>query len=395
MSSIDYKRCSGICDGASPVNDGFAVFAPNATLNNSDTATTADIPWHGKFTGSFAPYSNDQHPFLTWNIFRISSDGQIEHIGRSGVKHAFLTLNNNCSAYDCGDSYILWRQCSDVYSSGNNDATTALGPRSEIVPAQGIWARCGSIYDKNCDGVIDSTSSLTPLDNRLLVQESKLADTANYQYFYEGWYVVRQDTNIYNTMGNKQFTPSFSTTWRSVSEQAFQTGPVIDRWVNPTNPGAGNMSTEVVLPDGHLKVAVRTKLLPNGNTRYDYAVMNLDYLSAKLDNPNSLNPRMISSAGISGLSVPSNAAAISAMVANVGSVLIQDWNVTRGGSVRFSAPTSASELRWSSLYSFSFESNTAPIAGQVTLSGAGLPDGQLVNSLVPGPGSEMLVDDFE
>jgi hypothetical protein len=395
MSNFDYKRCSGTCDGPGGASDGSVVFAPNATLANSDTNTTADVPWHGKFDGSFPPYNNDQHPFLTWNIYRISNDGQIEHIARSGVKHAFLTLNTNC-AVNCGDSHVLTRRCGDVYSSGNNDASSALGPRSEIVPAKGIWARCGSIYDRNCDGVNDNPS-LSSTDNRLLVPESSITDTANYKYYYEGWYVVREDVNIYNTMGSKEFTPAYSGgQWRSSNEQPFRSGPAIDRWVDPLSPGAGNMSTEVILPAGHLKVAVRTKLLGNGNTRYDYAVMNLDYVDATLQTLSPLNIRMLDRAGISGFSVPSNQAQISNVSVKDGSAALTDWTSGRGGTVHFNASSNLDELGWSSLYSFSFEANTAPIAGKVALSGRALTDDVLVDLLVPGvDASNTLIDGFE
>ena len=386
MSSFDYKRCAGTCDGPGGANDGSAVFAPNATLSNSDTDTTADVPWHGKFDGAFAPYNNDQHPFLTWNIYRISTDGQIEHIARSGVKHAFLTINDNC-AVDCGDNHILGRRCGDVYSSGNNDSSTALGPRSEIVPALGIWARCGSIYDANCDGVNDNPS-LANTDNRLLVPESKITDTSNYRYYYEGWYVVRDDVNIYNTMGSKEFTPAYSGgLWRANNEQSFVSGAVIDRWVNPANPGAGNMSTEVVLLDGRLKVAVRTKLLGNGHTRYDYAVMNLDYVSAQLETLSPVNIRMLGRAGISGFSVPAAQATVSNISVVDGSASIADWTFTNGSNIVFTTPSQAAEIGWSSLYSFSFEANTTPVSGKVALKGRGLVNDVLVDLLVPAAAS--------
>ncbi len=394
MASLDYKRCAGTCDGPEGDSDGFAIFAPNATLKNSDTDSTSDVPWNEKFSGSFAPYNNDQHPFLVWNIYRISDTGQIEHIARSGVKHAYLTINDGCTV-QCGDNHILGRSCGDVYSSGNNDAATALGSRSEIVPALGLWARCGSIYDSNCDGVNDSPV-LSPTSNRLMVPESKISDPLHYQYFYEAWYVVRDDINIKNTMGSKQFTPRYGLIWSATDEQPFISGPVIDRWVDPSNPGVGNLSAEVTLINGSLKVAVRTQLLPSGNTRYDYAVMNLDYLSATLEVIDSLNTRLLDSAGISGFSVPSNQALISNILVNDGDDAITDWAEGRGGSVHFRARSPASELKWSSLYSFSFEANTAPVAGKVALSGRGLSEDLQVDLLVPGlDPNNLLIDDFE
>jgi len=39
----------------------------------------------------FPPHTNDQHPYLVWNFYRLA-DGRLEQIGVSGAKHAFLTI---------------------------------------------------------------------------------------------------------------------------------------------------------------------------------------------------------------------------------------------------------------------------------------------------------------
>lgn len=393
LNSLDYKRCQGVCDGPGGANDGRAVFAPNAFLRNSDTDTTADVPWYAKFSGSYAPYNTDQHPYLIWNIYRIHNDGLIEHIGRSGVKHAFLTVNGDCAAYNCNDNHILWRRCSDIYGSGNNDSSTALGPRREIVPAKGIWARCGSIYDVNCDGVQDSVS-LTNFDNRLLVRESDISDTSNYRYFYEGWYIVRDDVNIYNTMGYRQFTPSYTGIWSSSSEQSFVSGPVIDLWVNPSNPGSGNLNTEVVHANGRLKLAVRTRLLPNGNTRYDYALMNFDFVNAQLSSqPNGM--RMESRAGINAVAIPQLMSALSNIRVIDGDTAKADWLIAQSQGFRLSAPDSASELEWGNLIYFSFEATTAPVNGTLQLEANGLSAPIAVQTLVPAPELPSFANGFE
>ncbi len=168
--SVQYSRCNG-CTGTS--STGQVVFTPSSTLQNNvnngtavatipgdplGTSTalwTADIPWYSKFSGTFPPYDNDQHPFLIWNMYRFNPDGSIDQIGRSGVKHAFLTTNQGCAAGHGTNPHILGRQCSDTYGTGNNDSNNDLGPRSEIIPATNQWGRCGSIYDTNCDGSQD------------------------------------------------------------------------------------------------------------------------------------------------------------------------------------------------------------------------------------------------
>ena len=101
------------CDGPGG-NDGIASVAPTSTLRNnvndgtaqptipgdplgtSANLYTANVAWHTMFSGSNPPYNNDQHPFLIWNMYRFNADGSFEQIGRSGVKHAFVTINAGC-----------------------------------------------------------------------------------------------------------------------------------------------------------------------------------------------------------------------------------------------------------------------------------------------------------
>jgi hypothetical protein len=148
--SLQYSRCSG-CTG--PSGSGTIVFTPSSTLKNNVNAgsiqTTvsgqgalgsssalwaADIPWFTMFSGTFPPYGNDQHPYLIWNMYRIDADGSIEQIGRSGVKHAFLTTNVGC-ADGRASGHVIGAACEDTYAVSNNDDSTRLGPRSEIIPA--------------------------------------------------------------------------------------------------------------------------------------------------------------------------------------------------------------------------------------------------------------------
>jgi hypothetical protein len=376
MSSFDYRRCNGICDGPGGTADGLVYFAPNAELKNSDTPTTADVPWHAKFTAPQAPHSNDQHPYLTWNVYRIhNTTGEIDMVGRAGIKHAFLTLNTNCSAYNCGDSHILWRACEDVYSSGNNDATLSLGPRSELVPAKGIWARCGSTYDADCNGAQDSSVPFNSFSNRLGVRESVLSDS-NYTYYWEAWYVVRDDVNIYNSMGSRQFTPSWipaSAVWRAENPGAFVSGPVIDRFVAPNTTTfkngfetPGQMNTEAATANGRMKLAVKVRQLQNGNFRYDYALMNFDYMKATLDTTGNA-PRMTASSAINGFSI-NTSASLSNISFFSGDSAITDWTNTQSATaLSFAAPNTGSELTWASMYRFSFESASPAVAGTANI----------------------------
>ena len=136
--------------------DGIVVYTPSSTLRNNrangtstvtipsdplGTSTApwaADVVWNTKFTSPTAPYNNDQHPYLVWNLYRTNADGSIEQIGQSGVKHAFLTINVSCDE-NPGNGHILGRGCSDTY------ATT-------IRPV--IWARATRSFQRRDSGVV-------------------------------------------------------------------------------------------------------------------------------------------------------------------------------------------------------------------------------------------------
>ena len=198
------------------------------------------------FSGVNDPYGNDQHPFLIWNMYRINADGSIEQIGRSGVKHAFLTINAGCLD-SCNNFDSLGRGCGDTYGSGNNDSPGDMGPRSEIVPATGMWGRCGSIWDSTCTGTQHSNGN-NSWTQRMQVHESKIDPAANpgATYMFESWYIARDDINIYNSMATITGTPHYASNQWSLSAQPnYKLGPAIDRWVSPTAPAANSMNTEI------------------------------------------------------------------------------------------------------------------------------------------------------
>jgi hypothetical protein len=406
------------CTGPSGAQTGIAGFAPSSTLRNnvndgSSQATipgdplgtskalyTADIAWYTKFSGNNAPYNNDQHPFLIWNLYRVNSDGSIEQIGRSGAKHAFLTVNSGCIS-QCGGSHQLGLGCGDTYGVGNNDSTDAMGPRSEIIPAKGQWGRCGSIFDPNCDGSQDNNGN-TSWTQRMKVPESKLVHTSGdgATFLFESWYIARDDINIYNSMATKAVNPQFSgSQWTLAGESGYRLGGAIDRWVDPTNPGANAHTAEIASSEGHAKVAVKATNLGGGQWRYDYAVMNFDFARAITENSEP-NLRVISNQGFDRFSVPlpSGATVSATSFRNGLTGGTGTWTVsTTGNSVTWSAngqPT----LDWGTMYSFSLTVNAAPDQlpanpvgsssqfPHVTLhvANAGSPAQYIATSLVPG-----------
>jgi hypothetical protein len=372
----------GTCDGAGGT-DGIASVAPNSTLrNNVDNGTleptisgdplgtstalwTGNVAWNEMFSGNNPPYSNDQHPFLIWNMYRFNADGTVEQIARSGVKHAFLTINAGCLD-DCNNFDNLGRGCGDTYGSGNNDSPGDMGPRSEIVPATGIWGRCGSIWDPNCTGTNHGNNN-TSWTQRLQVHESQIDPLANVgaTYMMESWYIARDDIDIYNSMATITGTPHFAgSTWSLNGQSSYKLGPAIDRWVSPTAPAPGSLNSELATSEGHSKVAVKVTDLGNGTWRYDYAVENLDYARAVIQAPdNGPDPRVLSNKGFDSFTVPIPSGANVSVTAFHNGTLDATgaWTPAVGASsVTWSAGSSPT-LDWGSMYTFSLTVNARPL----------------------------------
>lgn len=384
----------GSCTAAS--TDGKLVLGADASLRN---AGQTGVAWYAHFSGNHPPYNNDQHPYLIWNLYRIDSAGRIRQIGASGVKHAFYSINQNCG---CTGDNVIWPGCEDVYSFSSNDngggvATQNLAPRSEIIPRTAVWGRCGSVWDANCDGVMDSGSGAQDLyQYRMLVDESDMLPplSTGARYLFEYWYIVRDDVNIYNTMGYREIQPlktgsswSVSLVNDNATDHDFFRGPVINRWVDPAAPSTVASNQELNTSHGHARVAVKATDLGGGQWRYEYAVMNFDYAHVRIDpaHPNEPNLKLLSNHGFARFSVPlpSGASAAALRFDDADGDAGNDWP---GGvtptAVVWTAPVAGNTLDWGTLYHFEFTSNAAPTASLLTLVGAATStDGELLNTL--------------
>ena len=413
--SVDPVGCQS-CDGPGGA-DGIVAYAPTSSLRNnvndgtaqptvpgdplgtSSFLYTANVAWYTMFSGNHAPYTNDQHPFLIWNLYRTNADGSIEQIGRSGVKHAFLTINDGCLD-SCNDSHALGRGCGDTYGTGNNDFSDDMGPRSEIVPAQGIWGRCGSIWDPGCSGTEHSNGN-TSWTQRLQTHESQVDPAANAGagYMVESWYIARDDADIYNSMATITGTPHWGGgQWSFNGQSNYKLGPAVDRWVSPTAPPANSLNTELAAAEGHAKLAVKATDIGGGNWRYDYVVENLDFARAIIEAPqNGPDPRVVSNKGFDSFSVPipAGATVVSSSFRDGDLNASNNWRVTTaanavtwraGGPVISPNAPRAQALDWGTMYSFTVTVNRAPASGNGTLhvANAGTPAQYTVATLVPG-----------
>ncbi len=433
--------CSGTCtcDGPAGATDGHAVFTPSSTLRNNvnngaaaETVTgdplgtssalySADVAWWEKFSGTFPPYDNDQHPNLIWNLYRTDAEGRIDQVGRSGVKHAFLTTNIGCSSgpgSGGSNSQILGRSCSDTYGTSNNDSNSDLGPRSEIVPNGDAWARCGSIYDPDCN-LSENSSGNTNYSQRLIVRESQLSGGT---FRFESWYIVRDDIDIYNTMASRPVTFNYngSGPWSISNGTPTRLGPAINQWVPANTADPNQRNVEIANAEGHTRVAVKARDLGNGTWRYDYAVMNFDFARASTtgtpgysdDGTPAQRFRIVHNYGYDAFSLPLPAGVVvSGIEFSDGDLdTANDWTVANGaGSLSWTAPVNASPapgvpavlnpLNWGTLFRFSFIANSAPVAADIDLHVAqsGSPASYAATVIAPAAVLADLIfeDDFE
>lgn len=422
---------------------GLVVFTPSATLRNnrgtgnaseadpsnpivptvvgdpmgtSKVRYAADVPWHRKFTGNFQPHGNDQHPYLIWNLYRIDPQGRIEQIGRSGVKHAFLTINTGCDQ-NPGNGHILGRGCIDIYGTGNNDNINDLGPREEIIPSTGQWGRCGSVYDRDCNGARDVSSPCSNLPGvancsswafRMQVPSARIdpAQNAGASYFAEAWYIVRDDVDILNTMQSRPVSFSIgSPPWTANNNSPLRLGPAIDRWVPLEGAPPNQASVRVRSAEGESRVAVKVTDLGSGQFRYDYAVMNLDFSRAVTEGAEP-NLRVLRNNGFNRFEVPMPAAAaVSGIEFGDGDTDVgNDWTARRQGDLLIweaggTATAPINPLNWGVLFRYSFVTSVAPETGVALLGIAepgGVPALEAQGVLAPAaPNERLFADGFE
>lgn len=381
IDTIDVLRCrplagGGACDGPGGI-EGEMVIVPSATLRNSTAANASEVPWYTKFSGPFAPYGNDQHPFLVWNLYRFDADGVLEQISRSGLKHAFATSNEQCTE-TCSNSHILGRGCQDLYNAASNDYAFALAPRSEVIPALGVWGRCGSVYDDvvnasgdpGCDGAQDAPPADDLYRHRLVARESDVDPALNpgATYLIDAWYVVRDDQDIYNTMGSRTLAPQFAgNAWNPGAAGAFVSGAVIDRWLAAAPAGTLTQRSELANAEGTVVLAARVRQLPDLRWRYDYALMNFDFSRPETQGSEP-NLRVVRNLGFSGATFAlANGATVDSSAFFDGDDLASnDWaSAADADSIGWS--TLQATLDWGRLVSFSLVSASAPGHGSVEL----------------------------
>ena len=394
---INFERCkiptdTGFSNCTPESTDGLVVLAPDASLQNIGTSSVA---WNAMFNGNNQgqpqpPFSNDQHPYLVWNLYRVDASGAIRQIGVSAAKHAFYSVNFQCSCDPGHAPSVLYPTCQDNYSGATNDFEDYLGPRREIVPATGQWGRCGSIFDPTCSGKNAGHSGQygsVDAQRHMVVRERDIAPELNpgAQYFFEYWYVIRDSQSPYSSMGYRRLSnfhkvlggDGISSIWQFDTSD-LTGGPVIDAWSpRPAVVAIDSDNIEIATLDGRARIAVRTHALGEGKYHYDYAVMNVDFAHAVIDpayasDDLSVNPqglKLLSNAGFSRFSIPVAASAnISNFTfADADTDPANDWVATIADQHAVWQAPDSNTLNWGTVYTFGFDADQAPNSGTLTL----------------------------
>lgn len=360
------------------------VVLPSAELEN---VGTANVPWYSQFTNLGQPPYFDQHPFLVWQMVRVSSS-VFEPLGRSDLKHAFQSGNTGCDPGACTHPNILGLGCADFYGTSTNNSNFFLAPRSEVTASTGIWAHCGGIpthFDTNGDCVQDyfgaGENSFT---HGMEVAEADLT-VAGTAYFIEAFYIVRDDSNIFNSMGHRQVTPAKPSIWTFANTGPYTQGPALNAWVNPAAPGPNTDNRILDTGEGRVQLAVRVTNVPEnpGRRRFAYALQNHDF------------DRRIKS-----FHVPFNTGV--GVIENVhysdgDGYAANDWTWTADATgITWMAPGTAvpppappAELDYASLISFRFDSDqaAAPVEAGLGVFEPGSPSELRLQTLAPATGA--------
>ncbi len=357
-------------------HDGTRVaVAPGVGLRN---VGVADVPWFRPIVpdGGGDPAAVGPHPFLVMNVYRLAGS-TFRQIGRSDVKHAFFSANTSCPP--CQPDQILFDGCEDFYSAYTNKQRLNLAPRDEIEASTGTWDTLGSHFDgdpaddfRDHHGDIDHPDEL---EHRLTLRDADL-QTPGARYFIEAWYVTAGDIDIFNSMGFREVTPTFTSGWSfPFVDSGLAQGPALDAWVDRAAPGPAASATVVPISGSEVELAARSTPSPTGLYRYDYALANFD-LDRRLRSLSVPLPAGITVSDptfYDGDDDPTN-----------------DWAATVTPTEIFwqtpPGDPSSNALDWGTMFSFSFEANGAPAERTATLGilEAGTPSDALAATQAPG-----------
>lgn len=343
-----------------------------------------DLAWFAADNFPAGSQMLEDHPKFGFLVAREVNGRFMQISDWSYCKHAFLSLNDPGSCGSCANgtsAETMYVGCSDVYTNGNNGSRTYLGPPSEINPWLGTWEATGSYFDawtpgNPADGIKGNTPAFDAVERRVIIKESSLGGSVSSGLFFQ-IHVIHEGEPIENR-GNNTMSRGITVTWNGTSwstatSGASTYGSILSRWTGSTmqigqNGGGAWNNTD----DGRFAVAVKVTGPTNGLWHYEYAVHNLD-----------------NSRGGSAFRLPICAGTriLNAGFRDIDQNALNDWTMSvGGGQVSWSAPVGNAH-NWNTIYNVWFDSDAAPVAGNMTIDQAAIGPGALtvsVGTSVPG-----------
>lgn len=320
---------------------GRVALAPAAELINNGPG---DVAWNRAIKPD-TPLG--PHPYLALNMYRLVGD-VLEQIGRADLKHAFFATNTGCA---CPGGHVLFDGCEDQYGVNTNLNQTYLAPRDELDVLDRSWISLASHFD----GVPDDddtrdhfgASDHDSFEHRLTVQDTDL-QTPGARYFVEAWYLAPHDTNLLNSLGHRELSPSlFGSTWLFTNAAPMELGSILDVWVDPLGPDPGEQSSFVDTGEGRLQLAAVTTDLGGGTHHYEWALQNFDFESQL---------RSFSVPVLPGMNITNTGFGDGDEDAG------NQWSVdVSAHRVTWTAPA-GNELDWGRLYNFRLDADAAPLS---------------------------------
>jgi hypothetical protein len=364
--------------GADVAYEGFtqvASFGPvgnkRAYIFDGDTCNLGDqaLRWGGSWQGS---------PSLAFNMYRWR-EGRLTQIGQSFTKQACCAAAmagcGNCTGQG---GTVLGAGCLDIYSASWNALQNRLGPRSNLNAFTGAHILAPSdtgnaIYKRLQVDIPDIDPGQNP---------------AGTMWFGEGVFVASDDAPAGNALNNaswRRIIPSAGGASVSVTGPMQRYVPAITAW-KTIEPSVIDGIVDVP-NEGRFHTAVKVTDLGGGNYRYDYAIFNLN-----------------SDRSGGSFSVPLGGA----VPVNIGFHDVDyhsgepydntDWVVEVTSSAitwrspqTFAQNPNSNALRWGTMYNFWFETDRAPMNGEVTLGLFKPHTPQSVNFAAPHPELVVLI----
>jgi hypothetical protein len=313
-----------------------AAFAPNVfgfgfTLVNVGSAAIEVDP------------SRAAHPGEAANVYRLTPEGVLTHVGMSWVRHEFFALENGgvcgCAPVGGGD---LGPGCQSPTSATSEAMQAQMSPRSQADPVTGF---IGMPAGGSGFGVGDRRVTIAPAD----------LDQAS-QYLVEVIALTPGETERMNNASWRAY--AYNGTTFAPTAAAVRGQPAINALA-----GLGYSLAFIDAPnDGRLVVASRARELGGGMWRYDYSVFN--FHSGR-------------GAGSFGVSIPEGSTPVNVRfrdVAYFGEAYDgTDWPASVGSldvvwsTDSFASNPDANALRWGTAYSFGFDIARSPRTGRATV----------------------------